>query len=164
MLKVRKGSQKINFRQTILQLHSETSRLLRILKQRRPSSSEAMKNFPPVADLPLFSKKFRLCGKFSKFYLLPKNFFIFIRKNFSWPFFSHRPQISNFPHIFPVSVHFPLFRENYYFPLLWKIPPCFRKIHLLFTYFMCISFPPYFDHDALMHHPMHVLDAPVHKE
>src|SRR6218665_1991187 len=26
---------------------------------------------------------------------------------------------------------------------------------------MCISFPPYFDHDAFMHHPMHVLDAPV---
>ena len=25
---------------------------------------------------------------------------------------------------------------------------------------MCISFPPYFDHDAFMHHPMHVLDAP----
>ena len=21
-------------------------------------------------------------------------------------------------------------------------------------------FPPYFDHDAFMHHPMHVLDAP----
>ena len=27
-------------------------------------------------------------------------------------------------------------------------PPCFRKIHLLFTCFLCISFPPYFDHDA----------------
>jgi len=26
---------------------------------------------------------------------------------------------------------------------------------------MCISFPPYFDHDAFKHHPMHVLDAPV---
>ena len=25
---------------------------------------------------------------------------------------------------------------------------------------MCISFPPYFDHDAFMHHPMHVLEAP----
>src|SRR6218665_3119992 len=27
---------------------------------------------------------------------------------------------------------------------------------------MCILFPPYFDHDAFMHHPMHVLDAPAH--
>src|SRR6218665_267065 len=36
---------------------------------------------------------------------------------------------------------FPLFRENYY-------SPCFRQIQLLFTYFTCISFPPYFDHDA----------------
>ena len=37
--------------------------------------------------------------------------------------------------------------------------PCFQKNYLLFTYFMCISFPPYFDHDAFMHHPLHVLDA-----
>ena len=36
----------------------------------------------------------------------------------------------------------PLFRENYYFPLLWQIPPCFSQMHLLFTYFTCISFPP----------------------
>src|SRR6218665_3286626 len=25
---------------------------------------------------------------------------------------------------------------------------------------MCISSPPYFDHNAFIHHPMHVLDAP----
>jgi len=29
---------------------------------------------------------------------------------------------------------------------------------------MCISFPPYFNHDAFMHHPMHVLDAPGNKK
>jgi len=28
-------------------------------------------------------------------------------------------------------------------------------------YFMCISFPPYCDYDAFMHHTMHVLDAPA---
>jgi len=39
--------------------------------------------------------------------------------------------------------------------------PCFPKIQHLFTYFMCISFPPCFGHDEFMHHPMHVLDAPV---
>src|SRR6218665_4173142 len=58
----------------------------------------------------------------------------------------------------------PLFRENYSFPPTFtNFPPCFRQIHLLFTYFTyftCIFFPPYFDHDAFMHHPMHVLDAP----
>ena len=37
---------------------------------------------------------------------------------------------------------------------------CLRKFYLLFTYFLCTLFPPYFDHDAFMHHPMHVLDAP----
>src|SRR6218665_2590821 len=27
---------------------------------------------------------------------------------------------------------------------------------------MCLSFSPYFDHDAFMHHTMHVLEAPLH--
>ena len=27
-------------------------------------------------------------------------------------------------------------------------------------YILYVYFPPYFDHDAFMHHPMHVLDAP----
>ena len=27
---------------------------------------------------------------------------------------------------------------------------------------MCFSFPPYFDHDAFMHHTIHALDAPDH--
>src|SRR6218665_3869371 len=31
---------------------------------------------------------------------------------------------------------------------------------MLFVYFVS----PYFDHDAFMHHPMHVLDAPVSRE
>jgi len=29
--------------------------------------------------------------------------------------------------------------------------------YILYVYFI----PPYFDHDAFMHHPVHVLDAPV---
>src|SRR6218665_1870370 len=77
-------------------------------------------------------------------------------------FFSHRPHISNFPPIFPVSGHFPpVSRKLLSPPYFSKFPSlCFRKIHLLFTYFLCISFTPYFDHDAFMHHLMHVLDAP----
>src|SRR6218665_443874 len=73
-------------------------------------------------------------------------------------FFSHPPQISNFPPIIPV--HFlPCFAKIIIPPTL-KNPPCFGKIQLLFTYFMCISSPPYFDHDVFMQHAMHVLDAP----
>jgi len=71
-------------------------------------------------------------------------------------------------HKFRISPYFPCFskfppvsRKLVFPPLLWKMSPCFREIHLLFTYFMCISFPTYFDHDEFMHHPMHVLDAPL---
>jgi len=123
--------------------------------------SETMMHFPPLFQIPpYFRKMFRLSGKLSQFYLFPKNFLIFIRRNFWWLFLviNHKFRI---PPIFPVSVHFPLFRKKYYFPLLLQIfPTSFKQIHRLFTYFTCISFPPYFDYDAFMHHPMHVLDAP----
>src|SRR6218665_1572574 len=62
--------------------------------------------------------------------------------------------------LFPVSIHSPCFARIFISPYFYKFSLCFRKIHLLFTYFLCISFPPYFDHDAFMHHPMHVLDTP----
>src|SRR6218665_4142843 len=56
-------------------------------------------------------------------------------------FFSHRPQISNFPPIFAVSIHFPSVSRKLFFPpYFYKFPPCFRQIHLLFTYFTCIFF------------------------
>ena len=52
------------------------------------------------------------------------------------------PPCFGFPPIIPISVYIsPLFCENYYFPLLWQIPPWFTQFHLLFTYFTCISFP-----------------------
>ena len=102
---------------------------------------------------PYFREMSRLCGKFSKFYLFPKIFSIFISQNFLWPF-------SNFPSYFPCFSIFTLFHENFHFPYFSKYSLSFRKIFVfLFTYFMCISFPPYFDHDAFMHHSMHVLDA-----
>src|SRR6218665_1440416 len=75
-------------------------------------------------------------------------------------FFSHRPQISNFPPIFAISVHFPPVSRKLFFPpsSLQIFPPVLGK----FTCFLHTLrvFPPYFDHDAFMHHPMHVLDAP----
>jgi len=89
--------------------------------------------FPPCFRFsPNFRKNFRLCGKFSEFYLFPKKFSIFIRQNFWWPFFSHRPQIYfEFPPIFPVSVHF--------LPVLRKLlfPPAFEKL-TCFLHNLCV--------------------------
>jgi len=71
----------------------------------------------------------------------------------------------------PLVSEFPLFPKNFsdsnykfqnfpllsLFPLLFLNSPLFHKICMVFTYFLCFSLPPYFDHDAFMHHPMHVL-------
>ena len=115
-------------------------------------------------DLFQISPYFRKFSDCRKFYLFPKSFSIFIRQNFWWPFFLFLVIDHNFriPPIFPVSVHFPpVSRKLLFPPALKNFPLCFRKIHLLFRYFMCISFPPYFDHDTFMHHSMNVLDAPA---
>ena len=100
---------------------------------------------------PYFRKIFRLWGKFLKFDLFRKNFLIF---------FSHRPQIFNFPPIFAVSVHFPpvsrklLFPPYFdkFFPLFYRNSPAFYLLYVCFV-------SPEFYHDAFMHYPMHVLDA-----
>ena len=114
---------------------------------------------PPCFRFPLFSINFQALWKILPF---PEKFLDFYPPKFLVTFFSHRPQISNPPLFSLFQYIFPLFRENYNFPCFKKFPPCFRKIHLLFTYFMCFSFPPTcFDHDAFMHHPMHELDAPA---
>ena len=86
--------------------------------------------FPPISDSPYVRQIFRLCGKFSKFNLFPPKI--------SDDLLCHRPQISNFP-LFSL---FPPVSRKLLFPPLWKIPLCFRKIRLVLTYFMCISFPP----------------------
>src|SRR6218665_861071 len=111
--------------------------------------SEAMMHFPLFRIcLPYFGKIFSIFPIF----LFPKTFF---------EFFSHRLQILNFSPIFFVSLHFLLFRENYYFPPTFTNLPLFSKNLRVFIYCRptCISFLPYFDHDAFMHHTMHVLDA-----
>src|SRR6218665_3622961 len=117
---------------------------------------EFMMHFPSVSDFPLFSKQFQTLWKIFKILPFREKFLDFHLPKFLMTFFSHRPQISNFPP--PVS------RKLLFTPTLKNFPLYFRKIHLLFTCFMCISFPPYFDHDAFMHHPMHILDAPVHQQ
>ena len=114
--------------------------------------------FPPVSDSPYFLK-------FSQFYLFPTNFLIFIRQNFSWLVFlvidqkfRNSPLFSLFQYISP------LFRKNYYFPpALTHFPPCLDKFTCFLHTLRVFRLPPtlYFDHDAFMHHPMHVLDAPA---
>ena len=103
--------------------------------------------FPPCFRFPLFSEYFQTVENFrnfTKFYLFQKNFSIFIRQNFWWSFFlviDHKFRISPY---FPCFGPFPPVSRKLLFPLptLTNFPPCFRKIHLLFTYFLCISFPP----------------------
>ena len=111
---------------------------------------------------PYFRKIFRLCGKFSKFLPFPEKFLDFHPPKFLMALFQSSTTTFEFPPISLFQYIIPLFREKLLFlPYFDKFSSCFRKIHLLnFTCFVCISFPPYFDHDAFMHHPMHVLDAP----
>ena len=69
---------------------------------------------------------------------LGKNFH-FNAENFWWLFLviDHKFRI---PPILPVLVHFPPdSRKLLFLPYFSTFPPCFRKIHQLFTYFMCIS-------------------------
>jgi len=69
-------------------------------------------------------------------------FFDFQPSKFLMTFFIHWLQILNFPPIFAVSVHFSLFRENYYFPPTFaNFPPDFVKFTCFFTYFKCFRFP-----------------------
>src|SRR6218665_2487719 len=133
---------------------------------------EAMMHFPTC---------FRFPPIFEKFSDSVENFqnFTFSRKISAKisddHFSSHRPQISNFP-LFPLFQYIsPLFRENYYFSPAFKnfrpppqifggpsppVPPVLQKL-TCFLHTLCVfRFPPYFDHDAFMHHPMHVLDTP----
>src|SRR6218665_427031 len=50
----------------------------------------------------------------------------------------------------------PLFWENYYSSYFFKFFVRFTCFYILFLFFVS----PYVDHDAFMHHTMHVLDAP----
>src|SRR6218665_2180092 len=122
--------------------------------------AETMMHFPPCLRFsPYVRKIFRLenvpnftfsqkISRFSSAKISDDLFLVIDHKFRIYPLFSLFQYIS------------PLFRENYspYFekfsPLFYKNSPAFC---ILYVYFVS----PYFDHDAFMHHPMHVLDAPV---
>src|SRR6218665_1443822 len=138
-------------------------------KYKNPGASippETMMHFPPLFQIsPLFQKNFRTFWKFLTILPFPVKFLDFHPPKFLTFFFSQRPQISNFPHfppIFAISVHFPPFRENYSFPPTFtNFPPILGKFTCI-LHTLRVYFSPYFDHDAFMHHPMHVLDAPAY--
>jgi len=115
--------------------------------------------FPPCFRFhPLFHKHFQTFWNFLTILPFPEKFLDFHPQKFLMTFFlviDQNFQISPLFSLFP-----PCFAKIFLSPYFSKFPPCFRQIHLLFTYFTCI-FSPYFDHDAFMHHPMHVLDAPA---
>jgi len=46
------------------------------------------------------------------------------------------------------------------FPLFSKISSCFRSVYVLFAVFFL---PRYFDHDAFMHHTIHVGRGPTRR-
>src|SRR6218665_3216294 len=98
--------------------------------------SEAMMHFPPVLDFPLFSKNLQTMWKFFKILPFPEKFLHFHPPKFLMTFCSHRPQIWNSPYFLCFSNISLCFAKIIIFPLLLKIPLCFRKIHLLFTYFI----------------------------
>jgi len=92
-----------------------------------------------------FSLCFRIppiFDKFLKFYLFLKKFSIFIRQNCWWPFFSHRPKISNFPP-FSLFGYIPSVSRQFLFPPYFdKFPSVFEKF-TCFLHTLCIfRFPP----------------------
>ena len=96
---------------------------------------------------------------FHKFYLFRKEISIFIRRKFLMTLFSHQPQIFNFPLFSPFQSISPSFEKNHFPATFANFSPSFVKFSCFLHTFCDFRFPPYFDHDAFMHHTMHVLDA-----
>ena len=103
-------------------------------------------HFPPCFRFPpIFEKYSDSADNFQNF--PEKEFLDFHTPKFLMTFFfSHRPQISNFPLFSLFQYTFPpVSRKLLFPPTLKNFPsPVLQKIRLLFTYFspMCISFPP----------------------
>src|SRR6218665_1396480 len=83
--------------------------------------SEAMMHFPPVSDFPPIFEKFSESVENFQNFTFSEKFLDFHPPKFLMTFFS--PVVSQ-------KLFFPPFKNS----------PCFRKILLPFTYFMCISF------------------------
>ena len=139
--------------------------ILGLCEQGRPSPPKTMMHFSLLFQIfPLFSKNFRAFRKMLTILPFPDKFLHFHPPKFLMTFFlviHHKFRISSLFSLFQYMSP-PVSRELL-FPPAFQNFPLFIKIHLLFTYFLFISFPPYFDHDAVMHHPMHILDASANR-
>src|SRR6218665_1637412 len=99
--------------------------------------------FPSVSDFPLFSQNFKTQRKIFTILPFPEKFLHFHSPKFLMTFFSHRPQISNFPPIFPVSVHFPSVSRKLLFPpTLTNFPSVLDKFTCFLHILRVFSFPP----------------------
>jgi len=118
--------------------------------QRRPSPMiqwciSPCFRFPPISE-----KFFTLRGKFSQFHLFPKKFQFSSAKISDDLVFSHRLNFRCFSIFTPYPV------KNYYSPSTLKIFPLFWWNVRVF-YILCVHFvSSFFDHDAFLHHTMHV--------
>jgi len=112
---------------------------------------------------PYFRKISQTPSKIFPIWPFPEQFSYFHPQNIWWPLFSfsHRLQFCNVLPCFRSFSPFSSISEKCSFSSYFcKFPPWFRKI--CFFYILSVTFVfPYFDHDAFMHHTMHVLDAPV---
>jgi len=105
----------------------------------------------PLFQIPLcFREIFWLCGKFPKCYLFSKTFSIFIRQNFWWFFFSHQPQISNFPPYFRYFNTFPPISTTLFFPPIFLNSPftCFWHTLCVFRFPLLLPWCIYAAHNA----------------
>src|SRR6218665_2527872 len=102
-----------------------------------------MMHFPPVSDFPLFSKNFKTVKNFLNFTFSRQNFRFSSAKISDDLFFSHPPQISNFPPVFLVSVHLPPVSRKLLFPPTFKnVPSVFEKFTCFLHTFCVFCFSP----------------------
>ncbi len=131
-------------RQTDRPSNTRTKRLMQDKhKSRGVHPPEAMMHFPLFQISPYFRKLFQTPWKIFTIWPFPKKIFDFHLPKFlmTFFFFSHWPQIWNFP-LFSLFQYISPYFGKFFFPLLLQISPWFRKIYVFFTYFMCFSFPP----------------------
>src|SRR6218665_2308821 len=86
--------------------------------------------------------------------------FTFSRKMFRFSSAKISDDLS--PHIPCLSTFPSVSRKLLFPPYFSKFLPSVSEKFTCILHTVCVfRFPPYFDHDAFIHHPMHVLDAPA---
>ena len=126
--------------------------------QRRPSPQNQRCIFSPYFRfLPYFGTSFRIFENFPNWPFSQNNLSVYPPK-FSMSFLVIYSRFCNFPHIFSKFIYtFPTISWKITSPYFYKRPSYFRSICVFFLiYVICFA---YFDHYAVMHHAIHVLEA-----